>query len=66
MSKSRVITEEGRQRMREGGRKGGKKGGRVGFAILKEQNPELLKEIAAKAGRIGGKAPKKKGGDHEK
>lgn len=59
--KVRVISEEGRRRMSEGGKKGGKAGGRVGFAVLKETRPELLKEISSKGGKIGGKAPKKKG-----
>lgn len=59
--KNRVISPEGRERMRAGGRKGGKAGGRVGFAVLKEENPKLLSKISRMGGKIGGKAPKKKG-----
>lgn len=52
MKKTRVISEEGRRRMREGGRKGGKNGtGHVGFAVLKEKDPKLFKEISARNSR---------------
>ena len=60
--KIRVISEEGRRRMREGGKRGGSARGRVGFAVLKETDPAKLSKISQMGGRIGGKAPKKNKG----
>lgn len=52
MRKNRVISEEGRRRMIEGGRKGGKKAtGYVGFAVLKDKDPELFKKLCKKNSR---------------
>ena len=42
----------GKDFYREIGRKGGKNGtGHVGFAVLKERNPKLFKEISARNSR---------------
>ena len=62
--KSRVISEEGRRRLREGGRRGGLATPPEArwYSRLRETNPEELSKISQMGGRIGGKAPKKNKG----
>lgn len=50
MKKKYNISEEGRRNMSKGGRKGGKKTGCKGFAYLKKNSPDRLREISLKGG----------------